>query len=94
MTATNGYLNDPYRGMSPEDRARAQAYVANQKAIQARREAAARALLAPAAPAAAVKAAWQPVKDAQDAQRAQAVTGGQENRLKRAKAPWRRRAAG
>lgn len=82
MSATNGYLNDPFRGMSPEDRARAQAYVANQKAIQAKREAAARALLAPPGPAEAVKAAWQPVKDAQDAQQAQAVTGGQENRQK------------
>lgn len=82
MSAPQGYLNDPFRGMSPEDRARAQAYVTNQKAIQARREAAARALLAPAGPAAAVNAAWQPVRDALDAQKAQAVTGAQENRAK------------
>jgi hypothetical protein len=82
---------DPFRGMTPEDRARAQAYAANQKAIQARREAAARALLAPPGPAAAVKAAWQPVKDAQDAQEPQAATGTQENR---AKPSWRRRATG
>lgn len=87
MSATQGYLNDPFRGMSPEDRARAAAFQVNQRAIQAKREAAARALLAPAGPAAAVKVAWQPVKDALDAQQAQAVTGPQENR---AKPSWRR----
>lgn len=70
---------DPYRGLSAEDRARAQAYAAEQRAIQVKREAAARALLAPAGPAKAVKDAWGPVKDALDARRAQAVTGGQEN---------------
>ena len=79
MSASHGYLNDPFRGMSPEDRARAKAFQANQKAIQARREAAARAHRAPEGPANAVKAAWQPVKDALDAQKAQAVTGAQEN---------------
>lgn len=70
---------DPYRGMSADDRARAQAHTANQRAIQVKREAAARALLAPAAPAKAVKDAWGPVKDALDARQAQALTGGQEN---------------
>lgn len=80
---------DPFRGMTPEDRARAVAYAAEQRAIQAKREAAARALLAPAGPAGAVKAAWQPVRDALDAQQAQAVTGAQENRAK----PSRRRRA-
>lgn len=79
MSATNGYLNDPFRGMSPEDRARAQAYVVNQRAIQARREAAARALRAAEGPANTVKAAWGPVRDALDAQKAQAVSGAQEN---------------
>lgn len=70
---------DPYRGMSPEDRARAEAYAAEQRAIQTKREAAARALLAPPGPAKAVKDAWEPVRDALDAQKAQALTGGQAN---------------
>lgn len=87
MTATPGYPNDPFRGMDPEDRARAQAFVVNQRAIQVKREQAARALLAPAGPAAAVKAAFQPVRDALEAQQAQAVTGAQDNR---AKPSWRR----
>jgi hypothetical protein len=82
---------DLFRGMTPEDRARAVAYAAEQRAIQTKREAAARTLLAPAGPAEAVKAAWQPVKDALDAQQAQAVTGAQENRAKPVR---RRRAAG
>lgn len=70
---------DPYRGLSADDRARAQAHAASQRAIQTSREAAARRLLAPPGPAKAVKAAWEPVKDALDARKAQAVTGGQEN---------------
>jgi len=77
--SAHGYLNDPFRGMSPEDRARAQAYVTNQKAIQAKREAAARRLLAPKGPAEAVKAAFQPVRDALDASRAQALGIPQDN---------------
>lgn len=70
---------DPFRGLSTDDRARAQAYVTNQAAIQRKREAAARALLAPAGPAKAVKDAWGPVRDALGARNAQAVTGGQRN---------------
>lgn len=60
---------NPFRGMSPEDAERAKAYVANQRAIHARRQAAAMALLAPPGPAAAVKALWGPVKDAIDARK-------------------------
>lgn len=61
---------DPFRGMSAEDAARARAYVLNQKAIQQKRQAAARLLLAPPGPAADVVAAWSPVRDALDAQKA------------------------
>lgn len=70
---------DPYRGLSPEDRARAVAHNAERLAIQRKREDAARALLAPPGPAKAVKDAWEPVRDALDASKAQAVTGGQDN---------------
>lgn len=61
MSASHGYLNDPFRGMSAEDRARAKAFVDNQRTIAARREAAARRLLAPPGPAQAVREAWAPV---------------------------------
>lgn len=60
---------DPYAGMSPEDAERARAYVVNQKVIQAKREAAARALLAGPEPAASTKAAWRPIRDMLDAQK-------------------------
>lgn len=73
---------DPYVGLSAEDRARAEAHAAEQLAIQRKREAAARRLLAPKANADAVKAAWKPVEQARDASRAIAVTGGQENATK------------
>lgn len=79
MTASHRYLNDPFRGMSPEDRARAAAFQANQQAIQARRETAARRLLAPTGPAQAVHEAWGPLRDALEARKAQAVPGGQQN---------------
>jgi hypothetical protein len=62
--------NDPYAGMSAEDADRARAFIQNQRAIQAKREAAARALLAPPGPAAEVKVAWRPIQDAIDAQKA------------------------
>lgn len=70
MSASTHPLNDPYAGMSAEDADRARLFVANQQAIQRKREAAARALLAPPGPAAAVKAAWRPVRDFLDAQKA------------------------
>lgn len=73
---------DPYVGMTEADAARAFAHEQTQRTIQRKREAAAKALLAPPGPAAAVKAAWEPVRQAQDAAKAQAVTGGQENRAK------------
>ena len=76
-------LPDPYAGMTPEDVARTKAYAANQRAIQVKREAAARALLAPTGPADAVKAAWEPLRQALEARKAQAVTGAQENADKR-----------
>lgn len=62
--------DDPYAGMTPEDAARARAHRENALAIQRKREAAARALLAPPGPANAVKAAWRPVRDFLDARRA------------------------
>lgn len=54
--------NDPWVGMTAEDALRARAFVANQRAIQAKRQAAARALLAPVGPALEVKAAWAPLQ--------------------------------
>lgn len=53
---------DPYIGMTPEDRDRAEAHAANQRRIQEARQRAARALLAPPGPARDVKAAWAPLK--------------------------------
>lgn len=52
---------DPFVGMTAEDAARARAFQDNQRAIQRRREAHARALLAPPGPAQAVREAWAPV---------------------------------
>lgn len=61
---------DLYAGMSPEDAERARAYLANQVAIQQKREAHARALLAGPEPAASTKAAWRPINDLIDAKKA------------------------
>lgn len=61
---------DPYAGMSPEDAERAKAHLANQVAIQRKREAHARALLAPPGPAASTKAGWRPIVDLIEAEKA------------------------
>lgn len=58
---------DPYRGMTPEDAARARQHYQDALKVQKAREAAARALLAPPGPAQAVRDAWQPIRDAQTA---------------------------
>lgn len=61
---------DPFQGMSPEDKARAQAYQANQRSIALKRQKAARDLLAPKGPAKAVRDAWAPVTGRSRARRA------------------------
>lgn len=59
---TNANPSDPWVGMTAEDAERARAFIANQRSIQAKRQAAARALLAPPGPALAVRAAWAPLQ--------------------------------
>lgn len=72
--------SDEFVGMTPEDEARARAYRAEQLAIQRKREAAARALLAPPGPAAAVRRAWAPLKAAVAARKAGGGPGATDQR--------------
>lgn len=61
-SSTPSNPNDPYVGMSDEDRARAIAFRSEQIRLQEARRKAARALLAPPGPALAVRAAWAPLR--------------------------------